>query len=281
MNIIIPKKVNFKLKYFVELTSGEISGIGKSHVTEDRNIMVDDFIIFKQTCSGSLTTIDDEAQAQFMFDLMKKNEKLSNWNIWWHSHANMQVFWSTTDDKTISDHRHQQDYLISIVTNKAEQFKARIDVFPKENPAILNPLIHTIDLDVQVEEDFDEKIFDHCMKEIEEKITVKEFFLPKRNYLEPAYDDFVPDNGIPKKKKGKKGRKGRHIQKPKKPVSKYNMNEDDREYYAEQTGFQPAFGEETRTRIEDLYPPTKKFYPGQKLSDAEIDELLLPDKLQH
>ena len=114
MKIILTKKAQLKLKYFVELAEGEISGVGKSRF-EGENIIMEDVIIFKQECSSARTILDDEAQAKFMYEMIKADEVVEDWNIWWHSHASMAVFWSATDDATVKAHSGQ-DYLISLVT---------------------------------------------------------------------------------------------------------------------------------------------------------------------
>jgi hypothetical protein len=155
MKITIGLEASKKLKNFVDLTPGEISGLGKSHKTEDGNIFVDDIILLKQTCSGATTDLDDDAMALAGFKMMEDGESLEEWNVWWHSHANMNVFWSTTDDNTIQSHIGIQTHLVSIVTNKKEEFKARLDIFPKDVSGFNIPVFHTTNLEVEVEIDDD------------------------------------------------------------------------------------------------------------------------------
>jgi len=132
MKIIIEDKAYLKLNKFVNLVDTEISGMAKSIIDKDKNIIIKDFIIFEQEVSGASTVISDKSQAQFLNQLMKKNEDPRLWNIWWHSHANMDVFWSTIDNKTIEDHTNQS-YLISLVVNKKMEMKARLDIYPTDN----------------------------------------------------------------------------------------------------------------------------------------------------
>lgn len=191
MKIILTKKAELKLKYFVDLTPGEISGLGKTRI-KDEEIIVEDIIIFEQTCTSASTIIEDGAQAKFLFELMKKEEDPSNWNLWWHSHASMGVFWSTTDDATIKDHR-EQTHIISLVTNKKGEFKARLDIFPKDESPFSKFLFHTVDLEVQREDLWDEKLYAHCMKEIEKKIKT---FKPTPLVTSKVYN---PKDYLPKK----------------------------------------------------------------------------------
>lgn len=76
--------------------------------------------------------MDDKDQAKVMFKMDKAGESLKDWNVWWHSHSTMGVFWSGTDNNTILEHANNGGYLISIVTNKEGKFKTRIDIFPKD-----------------------------------------------------------------------------------------------------------------------------------------------------
>jgi hypothetical protein len=139
------------MKYYTELTDDEISGIGKSEITKDKDIVVTDIMIFKQTNSGASTTIEDGEQEKFFLELTKKNDKTKkNWNIWWHSHNTMSTFWSATDDATIQSHIGLQSYIISIVTNKKGEYKARLDIFPKDTSPFGQETFSTVPLDVEV-----------------------------------------------------------------------------------------------------------------------------------
>ncbi len=151
MKLILTPQAHLKLKYYTELVDGEVSGMAKSTINKNKDIIVKDVIIFKQEISSSSTIIDDEAQAKFLNDLMKKNETLEDWNIWWHSHADMSVFWSTTDDTTIENHVGIQNYLISLVTNKKNEYKARLDIFPKDQSPFKKISFCTFDLEVKVQ----------------------------------------------------------------------------------------------------------------------------------
>ena len=130
--IILTCEVAKKLAAYVDLTDGEISGLAKSHV-EEGDIIVDDILLFKQVCSGTTTDLDDEAQALALMKMMADGENPEEWNVWWHSHVNMAVFWSGQDEKCIKDHMTTHSHLVSIVTNKRGEFKSRLDIFPKEN----------------------------------------------------------------------------------------------------------------------------------------------------
>jgi len=131
MKIIITDKAYLKLNKFVTLVNSEISGMAKSTIDKEKNILITDFMIFDQKVTGSSTILSDESQAKFINELMKKEEDTSSWNIWWHSHCDMPPFWSAIDDKTIESPT-TQSYLISLVVNKKMEMKARLDIFPTD-----------------------------------------------------------------------------------------------------------------------------------------------------
>lgn len=119
------------MKYYVNAVDAEISGVGKTKMLGD-DIYVEDIIIFKQKCNGSHTDLDLADEARVMYERDKKGESSKDWNLWWHSHNTMDVFWSGTDEKNIADQANNGGYMLSIVTNKAGKFKTRFDIFPKD-----------------------------------------------------------------------------------------------------------------------------------------------------
>jgi hypothetical protein len=188
LKLLITNKANDKLRAYVDHIDTEISGMAKSKITADKNALITDFIIFEQSVNGSATKIDDASQAKFLFDLMKNGGNPEEWNVWWHSHCDMGVCWSTTDDDTIQHHTNQS-YLISLVTNKAGLMKARLDVFPKDTSPFNKKTFCKFDINdieiiktkkeineearyekelIKIEKEFDEKI-----KVIDNKYNIK------------------------------------------------------------------------------------------------------------
>jgi len=206
MDLIITKEAYLKLKYYIGLVDTEISGMGKSHIDKDGDIILSDVIIFHQEVSGSSTDLDEASMAKFLSELMKKGEKTEEWNVWWHSHADMDVFWSSTDDDTIAEHCNHQSHLISLVGNRKGKFKARLDLFPKDtSPFNYQEIHYKEDVDVKIEEDdsntdaidkledaiekayqkidkykgkSDPAIQKACQKEIDDKVT--EYVVPNK-----------------------------------------------------------------------------------------------------
>jgi hypothetical protein len=178
MEIILKRKAYLKLKYYIDLCPNEIGGLGKSHRRRMPNgeikIVVDDIIIFEQENTPTHTSPSQIMMAKATKELMDKNEPLKQWDIWWHSHAKIDAFFSKPVEQTIEDHQLTKDYLISIVGNKAGKFKARVDVFLKKVSEFKFDLNYTEEADVTIETFDDEKLMEHCMNEIDLKVTEPE-----------------------------------------------------------------------------------------------------------
>lgn len=180
--IILSNEARLKMKYFVAKAPGEISGLCKSEIRDNGDVYVTDCIIFEQESSASRTIISDQAMAQFLTELVRAKDKPENWNIWWHSHGTMDVFWSKTDSKTIEDHTNQS-YLISIVTNKKGEYKARLDIFPTDHSPFKQETFCTYD-DLKIEEEFGTGEYDEQKNKIIEIINNARAALKEINELE-------------------------------------------------------------------------------------------------
>lgn len=177
MKCYLTHDVALKMKYYVESVDAEISGVGKTRMI-DEDIIVEDIIIFKQKCTGSHTDLDVEDEAKIMYERDKRGESSKDWNLWWHSHNNMDVFWSGTDEDNIRKQAGNGNYLLSIVTNNDRKYKTRFDIFPKD----VSPL--KIKTHYKVEDDIEtivlpkdsKKFFElqDKIKELENKIEKKE-----------------------------------------------------------------------------------------------------------
>ncbi len=131
MKCYIKYKAALKMKYYVESVDAEISGVGKTKMVGD-DIFVEDIIIFKQKCSGTHTDLDQADEAKVMYEREQSGESSKDWNLWWHSHNTMDVFWSGVDEKNIKEQANNGGYLLSIVTNNKGEYKTRFDIFPKD-----------------------------------------------------------------------------------------------------------------------------------------------------
>jgi len=131
MKIIFPVKVYQKMRAYVNGIKYEISGLGKIQRVDDV-ILVQDVKIFRQRVTRTETVLDRRELGKFYDDILVEGGDLADWKLWWHSHADMDVFFSSVDLNTISDFDNETDrsnWMLSIVTNKKEELLAQVDIY--------------------------------------------------------------------------------------------------------------------------------------------------------
>lgn len=165
MNLTYSRKAYDKILYWVDKADFEVSGFGTVTWDEaDKCFVVHDAILIKQEGGSAHTDIDPTALSQAMY---RARELPGELKLWWHSHVNMQVFWSGQDLSTIKE-LGAQGWIVASVFNKKEEvrsaFCARVDM------PIIGIQAHVVD-DIktmvegkEVEDDLD-KEYDACVSE--------------------------------------------------------------------------------------------------------------------
>lgn len=98
--IHMDKLVYEKIMHWVRKgASHECSGMGKVQILDGGIIKIIDAFMVKQKNSGAETEMDADHFAKMMYE---KREVPGSWSFWWHSHANMDTFWSGTDRDQIA-----------------------------------------------------------------------------------------------------------------------------------------------------------------------------------
>jgi|GEM_PF-4574476 len=135
MKVLITDEAYLKLQAYIDLCEYEISGMGKVKIVDENTVLVEDVRLWKQKVTGTTSDLDQDTEPLFINELLASGENPNDWKLWWHSHADMNVFWSPTDIGTIKEimkvgvdgKRSGLDFLLSIVGNKKAEFRARID----------------------------------------------------------------------------------------------------------------------------------------------------------
>jgi hypothetical protein len=121
MKMEIDEDVFRKIMYWIDKADFEVSGLGKIIVDKERNVIrVVDAILLKQEGSSAATELDAAAIGKAMF-LLKDTPGDLRW--WWHSHVNMNVFWSGTDQGTIKQ-LGTGGWFTATVFNKKREMKS-------------------------------------------------------------------------------------------------------------------------------------------------------------
>lgn len=125
--ILITPEAFQKLRLYIELCPVEIGGLGEVERDGDRFVITDLFIL-PQKVSPSETELDPAALLEILECCVAEGRNPASLCLWWHSHAEMDVEWSETDERTIAN--FSGDFMISLVGNKGGEFACRLDILP-------------------------------------------------------------------------------------------------------------------------------------------------------
>ena len=164
----IPKvKVNItpeahkKMFEYVHAAIGEISGMGLLRQDSDDEFTIYDVFILKQEASAGYTALDPKAVAKKAFELYKE-DKYKDLSVWWHSHNDFGTFWSATDTNTC-DRLANNKVLVSIVVNKRQESRCRIDLYKPLRITIDDVIVSMPDTKVEASKE--------ALKDIKELVT--------------------------------------------------------------------------------------------------------------
>lgn len=113
-----------KLCLYIELCPMEIGGLGEVE-RSGSNLLISDLFILPQKISPSETELDPEAVFDMLQCCVSEGRDPAALCLWWHSHAEMDLEWSETDERTIAS--FPGDFLLSLVGNKSGSFACRLD----------------------------------------------------------------------------------------------------------------------------------------------------------
>jgi len=150
-----------KLDAWARLATGEISALGMVELESDGPLITSLFMP-RQVCTGASSDMNQEDVGAYLCELMARGEE-GKLRAWVHSHGDLGVFWSGTDQNTIKD-LGSDPYLVSVVVNRKGEYKARID--------INSPFKVTMeDLSLVVVYRADKDLEDECRAELAAKVT--------------------------------------------------------------------------------------------------------------
>lgn len=141
--IEILAKAYERLFAYIDLYKEEISGFGRvTEVTPGVFRITEVFLVEQDTTSGAHVEIT-EGFAKFCAEEMAAGRELSDIHFWWHSHVNMESFWSDTDERTARS-LDTGDWLIALVGNKKGEFRARFELYRPIRVAFDNLPLHVL-----------------------------------------------------------------------------------------------------------------------------------------
>jgi hypothetical protein len=188
--VFILPEAKKKLDAYVSLAIGEISGLGKIRKVAKGVLLIEDVFIFDQDCTPVETNLNLDKVAEFLTEMIMAGEDTSCIRLWWHSHANMDTFWSHTDNTTISGFNNE--WMVSLVTNFDGDYLCRVDTFQPMQMTAHDVLFHEL-------VEADTTMVELLRAEVEEKVrhTVPAPVVyvkgAKSGYVAPDGVDLAPD----------------------------------------------------------------------------------------
>lgn len=126
LKINLPIDIREKIQFWVDKADKEVSGLGDAWLDlENKTIDITSAFMLDQECTAADTELDGDAVSRAMFEAHQDEVKGIRRNIkfWWHSHVNMDVFWSGTDTTTMAE-LSEHGWFCHIVFNKKREMRA-------------------------------------------------------------------------------------------------------------------------------------------------------------
>jgi proteasome lid subunit RPN8/RPN11 len=128
LQLVIPLDSYRKIMAYAEACDTEISGFADvEYDKETAKLIVGKVYLLEQTAGGANVHMDEEAVAKFNVEMIKKGVKQLP-RLWWHSHVNMEAFFSGTDENTTEQLRNDT-FNVSLVVNKRHDMKAKVNIY--------------------------------------------------------------------------------------------------------------------------------------------------------
>ena len=165
--VLIDAQAWAKFRHWVALAENdEVSCLGLIEEIRQHNkiesLLVTDIFLIEQVVNQVETTLEDKAVADLLIQVSSQGIDISRLRCWIHSHANLKVFWSETDEECCSKLANGS-YSLSIVTNLRGDILSRIDVY--------SPCHMTLDkVPVQIHYPIPDEMLEYHTAEFESKV---------------------------------------------------------------------------------------------------------------
>lgn len=172
-----------KIMHWVNKSDFEVSGLGKIVQQDNGLFVVTEAVLLPQENTATSTDIEPEDVGKLMYELRDTPGEL-RW--WWHSHGDMDVFWSGTDRKTIED-LAAPGWFLATVFNKKEEMRSALAL-----GAPFNVLVD--DIDTYVWRQHSKALTDQWDQDYDTNVENKKYTMYKgaggpRVYYSPAMTD--------------------------------------------------------------------------------------------
>lgn len=163
--VYIPLETKQRLDLYIQCCDHEISGLGTVR-RRGKDFVIDQIYLFEQNVTAASTNLDPKDLSKFLVEIIGLGQDPEEIKFWWHSHASMDVFWSSTDENTIALFKNQ--WMISLVGNKAGAYLVRVDIY--------SPWHHMFDLGaIRILYPDNPVLEEEIRKEIERKVKAPQY----------------------------------------------------------------------------------------------------------
>jgi hypothetical protein len=115
---------------YVRTVPGELTLLGTAEPDPAHNeILVRHLFLPRQVSSACQTLVSEDALANLLVEAIQAGIDVDTLKVWLHSHGNMPVFFSGTDEQNIREAFPQSPWVLSLVVNRAGAVKARLSLF--------------------------------------------------------------------------------------------------------------------------------------------------------
>lgn len=165
-DLLMPPEVYRRLFLYAELCPKEISGLGLIRKEEGR-FYCDEIALVEQEVGVAHTDMSPEGLSEFLTRMGKERpDTWGNWKLWWHSHCDMGVAFSGTDEETLRElARVSGDWFFGLVTNK----KRASQLYVATRDPI--PLLGKLDEVKQIANTEDDALIEEVIADIEAHVT--------------------------------------------------------------------------------------------------------------
>lgn len=202
-DIVMTRDVYNRMLLYARAAEGEVSGFCEVE-RKDGDFILTSCMILEQECTGTTTDLDMDAVGKFFNQLLVDGVDQTKFRCWWHSHANMKVFYSGTDVETANGLlKDWGDYFVGITINKEGEIYSRLAFLNPVPITIIEPLTYVID---EVPAELETAIKEEVKAKVKEKVwggTWKDTQRDKDSYRQTAGFDFPGTEGVWDRRIGK------------------------------------------------------------------------------
>lgn len=161
-----------KMANIVSICEKEVGWLGTAtRDVENNSIFVHDVFLFEQEVSSVTCDITEEGLNEFANHVLQQEngmDILNNIKLWGHSHVNMGVTPSQTDNEQMEIFADNNDWFLRLIANKSGELS--IDMYNYEH----NIVIHDISWNLYIAEF--EETYEFIEEEIKNKVKEQNYF---------------------------------------------------------------------------------------------------------